>query len=292
MELSPTDPMQRLIFLALEEDLQSGHSANWPKGDLTSTYFLPPDRCGRAIVVAREPCVLAGVDAARAVVNTVDSSIQSSWLAKEGDHLPAGAEILELAGPACSLLSMERTLLNFLQRLSGVATLTARFVAQLVGTPTKLLDTRKTTPGWRVLEKAAVLAGGGHNHRMGLFDMVLIKDNHLAALGDLTSLAVKLRDFRRQFPAIRIEIEADSISQVKEFSQLPEVDVILLDNMAPEEVRECLGFRRPGLSFEASGGISLQTARLYAETGVDYLSTGAITHSVPAVDLALDWKSS
>ena len=193
--------------------------------------------------------------------------------------------VIEISGPTRSILTGERVALNFIQRLSGVATLTARFVEAVKGTNVTILDTRKTTPGLRSLEKAAVVAGGGRNHRMGLFDAVMVKDNHLLARPRLSDA---IGEIRQVHPDILIEVEADSVEQVREFVMLSGVDVILLDNMAPQSLRECVRLRRPGLKFEASGGVSLQTVRAIAETGVDYISVGQLTHSALAIDFSLE----
>jgi nicotinate-nucleotide pyrophosphorylase (carboxylating) len=175
--------------------------------------------------------------------------------------------------------------LNFIQRLSGVATITRRFVEAVAGTGAQILDTRKTTPGLRALEKAAVKAGGGRSYRMGLFDAVMVKDNHLLAH---PGLAAAIKEIRQKYPELLIEVEADSIEQVREFVQLEAINVILLDNMTPKEIRSCVELRRPGLKFEASGGVSLATVRAIAETGVDYISVGQLTHSAPSIDFSLE----
>ncbi len=192
---------------------------------------------------------------------------------------------MEIRGRAASVLTAERTALNFLQRLSGVATLTRQYVEAVRGTSARILDTRKTTPGWRALEKAAVAAGGGTNHRVGLYDMALVKDNHLAAGTDLQKAIDRLRAER---PGVRVELEADTLDQVRGFLKLKGVDVILLDNMSLAELREAVSLRQGGLVFEASGGVNLETVRGIAETGVDFISVGAITHSARAVDLSLE----
>lgn len=280
--MKPTPAVEALVDLALREDIGSG--------DLTSEFFLPPGQEGSARVVAREECVWAGGPVAACLLQKVSPSLQAHGLLEEGTHLVVGQAAMELSGPVAALLSAERTLLNFVQKLSGIATLTRRYIEALEGSATRLLDTRKTTPGWRELEKAAVAAGGGTNHRMGLYDQVMLKDNHLAALeNDTGLLAARLREFRRLHPDIVIEIEADHPEQVQAFASLPEVDVILLDNMSPEVIRHCLSYRRAGLKFEASGGVTLETIRAYAATGVDFISVGALTHSAPSVDLGLDW---
>jgi len=266
-----------LIAAALAEDIGDG--------DVTTKYFTDPARTARARVVAREICVLAGVRTAREVFLRVDPGLAVDCLYEDGALLEAGAIAMEIRGRAASLLTAERTALNFLQRLSGVATLTRQYVEAVRGTSARILDTRKTTPGWRALEKAAVAAGGGTNHRMGLHDMAMVKDNHLAAGADLQRAIDQLRAER---PGVRVELEADTLEQVRDFFALKGVDVILLDNMSLAELREAVSLRQGGVVFEASGGVNLETVRGIAETGVDFISVGAITHSARAVDLSLE----
>ena len=206
----------------------------------------------------------------------------------DGDAIVAGDVIIEVRGLARSILKAERVALNFLQRLCGVATLTRQFVDAVGNHPAKILDTRKTTPGLRALQKAAVVAGGGANHRSGLYDMVLVKDNHLAALGGLSGFADQIRRLREERPNIRIEVEADDLEQARAFVEIDGIDVILLDNMVPAQIREALALRRNNIKFEASGGITLKNVRRIAATGVDYISIGALTNSAPAVDLGLE----
>jgi nicotinate-nucleotide pyrophosphorylase (carboxylating) len=199
--------------------------------------------------------------------------------------LEPGETVIELTGLTRTILTGERVALNFVQRLSGVATLTAQFVKAVHGTGVAILDTRKTTPGLRALEKAAVKAGGGQNHRMGLYDGVMVKDNHLLARPELQEAIFSLR---RTYPDILIEVEADSIAQAREFVNLNGVDVILLDNMSPDALRACVLLRRPGLKFEASGGVTLTSVRSLAQTGVDFISVGQLTHSARAIDFSLE----
>jgi nicotinate-nucleotide pyrophosphorylase (carboxylating) len=196
-----------------------------------------------------------------------------------------GETVLTISGYTRAILTGERVALNFLQRLSGIATLTAEFVKQVAGTGATILDTRKTTPGLRRLEKEAVRAGGGRNHRFGLYDAVMVKDNHLLAGPVLGTTLAKLR---ATHPNLLIELEADTIEQVREFAGFPEVDVILLDNMSVEQLRAAIALRRPGLIFEASGGVHLGTVRAIAQTGVDFISVGQLTHSARAIDLSLE----
>ena len=193
-----------------------------------------------------------------------------------------------MRGNAASILTAERVALNFLQRLSGIATLTRQFVEAVGKYPTKILDTRKTTPGLRALEKAAVVAGGGTNHRFGLYDMVLVKDNHLAAQGGLSGFAQAIEKLRAERPDLRIEVEADHLEQVRAFLEIPGVDVILLDNMKVAEMREAVALGKDKVKFEASGGVTLKNVRQIAATGVDYISVGALSHSAKAIDLSLE----
>ncbi len=196
--------------------------------------------------------------------------------------------IIEVRGLARSILKAERVALNFLQRLSGIATLTREFVNAIGDHPAKILDTRKTTPGLRALEKAAVVAGGGSNHRFGLYDMVLVKDNHLATIRGLSSFADQIRQLRHERPNIRIEVEADGLEQARAFVETPGIDVILLDNMTPAQIREAVALRRNNIQFEASGGITLKNVKRVAATGVDYISIGALTNAARAIDIALE----
>lgn len=267
-----------IIQLALDEDIGSG--------DITTRCFTDPDRTIEASVVAREACVLAGGAVAVEVFRRVDSSLKVSDTAEDGSLLHAGYVAMRVEGRLASILTAERTALNFLQRLSGVATLTRQYVDAVRGTGAVILDTRKTTPGFRLLEKAAVAAGGGTNHRVGLYDMALVKDNHLAAGVTLDDLQSSID--RAKATGVRVEIEADTLDQVRDFLTLKGVDVILLDNMPPEILRQAVAMRLPGVKLEASGGVNLKTVRAIAETGVDFISVGAITHSAVAVDLALD----
>ncbi|HEY5705392.1 MAG TPA: carboxylating nicotinate-nucleotide diphosphorylase [Terrimicrobiaceae bacterium] len=273
-------PETDLIALALAEDIG--------EGDVTTLYFTDPHRRSAAKIVARETCIIAGLDVAREVFRRVDAELSIKKLAEDGAHLSAGGVAMELRGRAASLLTAERTALNFLQRLSGVATLAGKFVAAVEGTSAKILDTRKTTPGMRRLEKAAVAAAGGANHRLGLYDMVMVKDNHLAARTSLETLQASISKAKSDRPSIRVELEADTLDQVRQFLTLQGVDVILLDNMTLSDLREAVALRRPGIAFEASGGVTLQTVRQIAETGVDFISIGELTHSAPSVDLSLE----
>jgi nicotinate-nucleotide pyrophosphorylase (carboxylating) len=265
------------VEIALEEDVGAG--------DLTSFFFIPVAARSRARIFAKEEAVVAGVTVATAVFERIDANLKVVVLQADGSPVKSGDTVLEISGATRSILTGERVALNFIQRLSGVATLTARFVKAIEGTNVKILDTRKTTPGLRNFEKAAVVAGGGQNHRMGLFDAIMVKDNHLLARPQLREAICEIRQVH---PNMMIEVEADSVRQVREFVTLEGVDVILLDNMTPQALRECVQLRRPGLKFEASGGISLATVRAIAETGVDFISVGQLTHSALAIDFSLE----
>lgn len=273
-------PEPDIIALALAEDVG--------EGDVTCRWFTGAERSASATIIARQPCCLAGSAVAEEVFRRVDPELEVRLLRGDGAALVDREPVLEVAGRAASILTAERTALNFLQRLSGVATLTRRYVEAVAGTGVTLLDTRKTTPGLRRFEKAAVAAGGATNHRMGLFDMVMVKDNHLAAGAGLEEIQAAIDRARAACPALRIEIEADTLAQAEAFFGLRGVDVVLLDNMSPDELREAVRRRPAGLRLEASGGVTLGTIRAIAETGVDFISVGALTHSAPAVDLSLE----
>ena len=273
METPLLDP----VDIALAEDVGSG--------DLTSLFFIPEQYFSKGRIFAKEPCVIAGVAVVRKVYERIDPRLRLVTVKHDGTVGQPGETVIELSGSTRSILTGERVALNFLQHLAGIATLTAQFVAAVRGTGVTILDTRKTTPGLRVLEKAAVLAGGGRNHRMGLYDGILVKDNHLLAKPELEAA---IRSARLTYPNILMELEADSIEQVRKFVLLKGVDVILLDNMSPDELRACVSLRKSGLKFEASGGVELMTVRQIAETGVDFISVGQLTHSARAIDFSLE----
>jgi len=267
------------IAAALKEDIGAG--------DITTDFFVPETLHATGRIVARENAVVAGTGVASEVFRQLDPSTDIQILCRDGDSVAAGDGIIEVRGLARSILKGERVALNFLQRLCGIATLTRQFVDAVGNYSAKILDTRKTTPGLRALEKAAVVAGGGVNHRFGLYDMVLIKDNHLAALGELSSFADRIRQLRQERPNIRIEVEADDLEQARTFVEVDGIDVILLDNMTPAQIREALALKRNNIKFEASGGITLKNVRRVAATGVDYISIGALTNAARAIDIAL-----
>ena len=268
------------IAAALKEDI--GH------GDITTDFFVPETVHATGRVTAREKTVVAGTGAAAEVFRRVDPSIDIQVLHRDGDEIVAGDLIVEVRGLARSILKAERVALNFLQRLCGIATLTRQFVDAIGNDPAKILDTRKTTPGLRALEKAAVVAGGGVNHRFGLYDMVLVKDNHLATFGGLSSFADRIRQLRQEQPNIRIEVEADDLEQARAFADVEGIDVILLDNMTPAQMREAIALRKGNIQFEASGGITLKNVKRVAATGVDYISIGGLTNAARAIDIGLE----
>lgn len=274
---------QELIMMALREDIG--------EGDVTSGYFVPDDRMARAFLTVRKEGVVSGVGLAEAVFREVDPRLEVQVMVEDGSKVAPGAMLMRVEGKARSILTAERTALNFLQRLSGVATLTSRYVSLVKHTRAKILDTRKTTPGYRALEKKAVLDGGGTNHRMGLYDRAMVKDNHLVAESGIAALQESIRRLKSDKPRVQVELEADRLEQVAEFLALEGVDYILLDNMSLKELREAVEMRGENsrIQLEASGGVNLDTVAAIAETGVDFISVGALTHSAPALDIGLDF---
>jgi nicotinate-nucleotide pyrophosphorylase (carboxylating) len=281
---NPSNPMKPdrydPIAAALKEDIG--------QGDITTDFFVPETLHATGRIIAREKAIVAGAAVAAEVFRQVDPSIETQIVRPDGTEVAAGDVIIEVRGLARSILKAERVALNFLQRLCGIATLTRQFVDAVGKHSVKILDTRKTTPGLRALEKAAVVAGGGGNHRFGLYDMVLVKDNHLATFDGLSGLADRVRQLRQERPGIRIEVEADDLEQVRAFIELDGIDVILLDNMTPAQMREAIALRRDSIKFEASGGITLKNVNRIAATGVDYISIGSLTHTARAIDLELE----
>lgn len=271
-----------LIDLALAEDIGPG--------DVTSSYFVPEHREARGLILSKSAGVVAGVEVAEEVFKRVDDETSFKVLLESGNQVSLGAYVIEIRGKARSLLTAERVALNFLQRLSGVATKTRQFVDSVEGTGAKILDTRKTTPGWRALEKAAVIAGGGANHRMGLYDRAMVKDNHLVAERGIEALQKAINQLRVDKPGVEVELEADQLEQVEAFLKLDGVDYILLDNMNNDSLRKAVEMREgKGPLLEASGGVDLQTVAAIAKTGVDFISVGALTHSATALDLSLEF---
>jgi nicotinate-nucleotide pyrophosphorylase (carboxylating) len=269
------------IDLALHEDIGTG--------DVTTALLVPPESRAQARILSREKAIIAGTMTAAEVFRRIDPALKVSVELTDGTAVLGGETILNVQGATRSILTAERVALNFLQRLSGIATLTREYVEAIGKNPAKIMDTRKTTPGLRALEKAAVVAGGGTNHRFGLFDAILVKDNHLAAAQALEKLTAAIRQARAQNPEMKIEVEADNLEQVRALVQMDGVDAILLDNMETAEMREAIALgRKQGVKFEASGGINLRTVRRIAATGVDYISVGALTHSPRAIDISLE----
>jgi nicotinate-nucleotide pyrophosphorylase (carboxylating) len=278
-----------LIDAALQEDLGEA-------GDVTSNAMIPGGSHSRLAIVCRKPGVIAGLPIVQLVFDRMGVEVELTVERADGSIVEGGTTIAVLSGPTRGLLTGERTVLNFLTHLSGVATLTRQFVKAVAETRAVILDTRKTIPGWRVLQKYAVRCGGGTNHRMGLFDAVLIKDNHLAAWRDAAQedggLAAAIRHSRSLVrPGMRIEIEVDTLAQLEDaLAAAPEI--VLLDNMSPAQLRAAVELRdrlSPATQLEASGGVTLETVREIAGTGVDRISIGALTHSAPALDIAFDW---
>ena len=272
----------RLIDLALDEDLG--------RGDVTSEAIFGSHETAQAVILAKSELVLSGLDVAMAVFQAVDRRILTTALFADGSSIHPQTQVLRVEGPLRSILAAERTALNFLQRLSGIATLSRRYVQAVAGTSARIVDTRKTLPGFRFLDKRAVRHGGAHNHRADLGSGVLIKDNHVAAAGDVAEAIRRAREYAPH--SVRIEAEVTSIEQVSK-ALAARADIILLDNMSPEMVREARATlpnvgdpRRPLI--EVSGGVSLATVRAYAEAGADLISVGALTHSVTAADLSLE----
>lgn len=279
-----SDNVNELIQLALAEDFGTG--------DVTSDYFVSADLEARAVLTPRSKGVLSGVEVAAQVFRTVDPNLHVEIYLHDGEIVAPGAIVMLIEGKARSILGAERTALNFIQRLSGVATLTRRYVKAISHTSCRLLDTRKTTPGYRLLEKAAVRHGGGTNHRLGLYDRAMVKDNHLMTGGNVEHLQACIRRLKADKPDVEVQLEADNLEQVAAFLKLEGVDHILLDNMSPEQMRRAVEMRGANSKplFEASGGITLETAPAAAESGVDFVSFGVLTHSAPSLDLGLDFS--
>lgn len=281
--MPPDADLQRAIAdavrRALEEDLGPG--------DVTSTWTLPPNQRARGVFVVKEEGVIAGLLVAQEVFRQLDPGVVLTLRVEEGTPVAPGTAVAAVEGPAIPILSGERTALNFLQRMSGIATATRRYVEAVKGTGAVILDTRKTAPGLRALDKWAVRLGGGRNHRQGLYDMVLIKDNHIAAAGGITQAVERVRAHNRA--GLPVEVEVKTLAELDEALALdPPVDRIMLDNMDLPTMREAVRRVAGRVPLEASGGVNLETVRAIAETGVDYISVGALTHSVRALDISLE----
>ncbi len=276
--------IRRAVRAALAEDLGSG--------DATTLATIPASAKSVALMNARERLTVAGISFAEFAFRELSPGIQIKKIARDGQRVRAGAALLKISGSSRAILSAERVALNFVQRLSGVATATTQFVDTVKGTSARILDTRKTTPGWRRFEKYAVACGGGKNHRIGLFDMILIKDNHLVSLQSAkpNAIAAAVAHARKKFPKLKVEVEADTLKQVVQ-AVAAGADIILLDNMSSTQLRQAVNIVKGHAKTEASGGVNLQTVRSIAQTGVDFISVGAITHSARAVDIGLDFEA-
>lgn len=276
----PPSLVERTVEDALREDLGDA-------GDITSAATIPAETHSSAVITARSSGVIAGVDCALAAFRLVDPAIDTFILKSDGARLEKGDEILQIDGPARGILSAERVALNFLGQLSGIATATAALVDTVEGTDTRIACTRKTTPGLRAFEKYAVRCGGGHNHRFGLYDAVMIKDNHIAAAGGVTKALTAAKTASGHM--VKIEIEVDTLEQLEE-ALAGNADVILLDNMSTDDLKRAVVINKKRAVLEASGNVTVKTVRAIAETGVDVISSGWITHSAPCLDLGMDFK--
>ena len=266
-----------LIQLALKEDIGPG--------DITTDHLVAPQTRGQGTIIAKADLIIAGLAVAAKVFQTLDpASLVDAGGYRDGDPVATGSTVIQVDGALSALLTGERTALNFLQRLSGIATQTRSWVEEVAGTTVKLVDTRKTTPGWRVLEKYAVRIGGAHNHRMGLYDGVLIKDNHIAACGGIAAAVKKVRQSISHL--IKVEVETGTLEAVQEALEAG-VDVIMLDNMELDQIRQAVRIINKRVLVEASGNVTRQQLKALAQTGVDLISIGALTHSAPAVDLSM-----
>jgi nicotinate-nucleotide pyrophosphorylase (carboxylating) len=287
MKLSATE-IRAAVKAALAEDIGCG--------DATTLATVPSGLKAIALMRARKPLVVAGTEVAEIAFRELSPKIKIKKILRDGQRAKAGDTLLKISGPARAILTAERVALNFIQRLSGVATLTSKFVEAIHDTGAQILDTRKTTPGWRRFEKYAVLCGGGKNYRIGLFDMILIKDNHLAALRNEkpNAIAAAILRARNKFPKLTVEVEADTLQQVAQALGAG-AEIILLDNMNLKQLRQAVKMvkdhTRVRAKTEASGGVNLKTVRAIAQTGVDFISVGALTHSAPAVDIGLDFEA-
>lgn len=273
--------IEQLIDLAFAEDIRDG--------DHTTLSIIPASEYGRQQLIIKEEGIVAGVEIARMVFERFDPALEMKVFIEDGAHVKPGDVVFEVYGPVRSLLQTERTMLNIMQRMSGIATVTAKYQAELDGLKTKVLDTRKTTPGMRLLEKMAVKIGGGSNHRIGLFDMILIKDNHVDFAGGIPKAVASVKEYlRRNHKNLKIEQEVRNTEEIHQAVEAG-VDRIMLDNFSPERTREAVALIRslnPAIEIESSGGITLDTLRKYGECGVDFISIGALTHSVKSLDMS------
>lgn len=271
--------IDRLIDLAFAEDIGDG--------DHTTLSCIPEDAMGRSRLLIKEPGVLAGVEIAKEIFRRFDPTMQVEVLLGDGSEVKPGDVAMVVTGKVRSLLQTERLMLNVMQRMSGIATMTRRYVKQLEGTRTRVLDTRKTTPGMRMLEKEAVRIGGGVNHRIGLFDMILLKDNHVDFAGGIANAIRRAKDYcREKGKDLKIEIEVRNLDELRQVLDLGGIDRIMFDNFTPELTRQAVEMVGGRYETESSGGITFDTLRQYAETGVDFISVGALTHSVKGLDMS------
>lgn len=280
--------INQIIKSALQEDT-CPPTGKIGKGDITTNLFISPDSKGKAVITAKESGVLAGGIIAEKVFKTIDKNIKFIQLIPEGAKFTKGTVVCKMEGKLASILIAERTALNFICMMSGIASLTNKFVKKIAGTKAKILDTRKTYPGLRALSKYAVRCGGGENHRKGLWDMILIKDNHIEAVGGIEKINSKLKNQNSKLKKLKTEIEVKNLKELK-VALNSGIDRIMLDNMGIAQMKEAVKLARklnPKIELEASGGVSLSNVRQIAETGVDYISIGALTHSAPAIDFSL-----
>ena len=272
--------IEEIVTIALQEDLGDG--------DHTSLATIPTQAKGKAVLTAKDSGILAGIDVAREVFRQVDTATKMKTLKNDGSEIKKGDEIFTVSGKAQSLLSAERTALNFLQRMSGIATFTSKLANQLVGLNAKLLDTRKTTACNRAIEKLAVKLGGGYNHRFGLYDMIMIKDNHVDFSGGIKNAIYATHNYlNSKGKDLKIEIEVRSFDELDEVLNIGKVNRIMLDNFSPEDLKKAINMINNEYETEASGNISIENIREYAETGVDYISVGALTHQIRSLDMSL-----
>ena len=268
-----------LLTLAFAEDIGDG--------DHTTLSTIPEDAMGRSRLIIKEKGILSGVEVAKKVLKKLDPSIKMDVYINDGSEVKPGDIVFIAEGPVRSLLIAERTMLNIMQRMSGVATMTKKYQDQLQGLKTKVLDTRKTTPGMRLLEKEGVKTGGGENHRIGLFDMILIKDNHIDFAGGIEKAVKRAKEYcEKNGKNLKIEVEARTLEDVKKLTDMPEVDRIMFDNFTPELTQEAVKIVNGKKETESSGGITIENLREYGKTGVDYISVGALTHSVKGLDMS------
>jgi len=272
--------LDKILLDALNEDIG--------EGDHSSLAVISPDAFGEAVLIAKQTGIVAGLRVVNRLFELFDSSLHADFLFEDGDSIEPGNEIMRLRGLSLSILQTERLALNIVQRMSGIATQTEKYVEKLKGTKTKVLDTRKTTPNLRLLEKEAVMIGGGENHRMGLYDMVMLKDNHIDFAGGIEKAIIQTNSYLREKKKnLKIEIEVRNISELREVMEIGGINRIMLDNFTPEETRVAISMIGGKYQTESSGGITLDTIRDYALAGVDYVSVGALTHQIFSLDLSL-----